>query len=180
MLYDNDIKSKDLEEYEQRKSKERELYELRRIYVLCFIENKGINLKEFFNSNFYKSENRKYLIENIYGKLNGYDFTYNVYSKIINGISCYEIGKMQKDNSHKLDLDKVNVTLDNNILVISDSNVSYKYEVNEDGSILINGECLLFQMDVFINDKIRKYMKRIYNEFQSMSEKDAKTKIKAL
>ena len=131
-------------------------YETNIIYVMKFITKKGIDLYEFLSSNLYISENRSYLIESIYGKLHGYDIVYNMCNKTINGETYYEVQCIKKENGHKMDLDKVNVVWDNNILIISDSEVSYKYEVNERGIISVNGECLPFQVECLTNAEIEK------------------------
>ena len=140
-------------EQEKKNQLRKDLHNLKEQLVFKLLENSNIDLQVFRNSHLYNNPNNYSLIEHIYGKLYGYDFSY--------------VGEKRKPNGHIMDLENVKFEFIDNILTLNDGSVSLKYEVDEHCIIYLNGEDLKIASRILTDDEVKKSMKRLLDEMES-------------
>ena len=123
-------------------------------------------------SHFYNNPNNYELIEHIYGKLKGYDFSYTSKSGTNErGARCFWFERVETPNGHVMDLNTLKIEFVNNSLIISDSKVSYKYDVDEHCIIYLNGENLHIAQKILTEDEIKYSQQKLYDDMKSLRKR---------
>lgn len=103
----------------------KEKYELKKQFVYGLLQKYGINIPFFLQSEFITSILEEDFIENFYGKIKGYDYE-------CVGYDNDNIIETKIQNNHEMNLDNLTIIFEDNALILSDGEVSYKYEKSND------------------------------------------------
>ena len=166
-FYNSGKRPGELEEEKRQKLRE-ELHQKRKEYVIALLVKNNIDLESFCKSHFYNNPNNYSLIEHIYGKLKGYDFS-RTSKQCFNerGYRYFCFETVETPNGHEMDLDSLKIEFINDSLVISDQEVSYKYEVDEHCLIYLNEEMLNIGQKILTEDEIRISQQLLYDDLKS-------------
>ena len=155
-------------EEEKRQQLREKLHEKRKEYVIALLVKNNIDLDSFLKTHFYNNPNNYALIEHIYGKIKGYDFS-NTMKEYFNekGYRYFRFEEVNTPNGYVMDLDTLRIEFINNSLIISEQNVSYKYEVDEHCLIYLNGANLHIAEKILTEDEIRNSQQQLYDDLKS-------------
>lgn len=158
-------------EEEKRQQLREELHQKRKEYVITLLVKNNIDLDSLFKSHFYNNPNNYVLIEHVYGKLKGYDFSQSI-KEYFNGRGshCFRFEMVETPNGYVMDLDTLKIEFINNSLLITDQEVSYKYEVDEHCLIYLNGEKLNIGQKILTEEEIRRSERQLYDNLKSYRE----------
>lgn len=139
--------------------------------MIALLVKNNIDLDSLFKSHFYNNPNNYVLIEHVYGKLKGYDFSQTskqCFNERGYRYFCFET--VETPNGHEMDLDSLKIEFINDSLVISDQEVSYKYEVDEHCLIYLNEEELNIGQKILTEEEIRRSERQLYDNLKSYRE----------
>lgn len=164
-------KRKEEIEEEKKQQLKKELHELKVDFILEIIMNSNNNMDDFFI--FYvKTPNIHDLIESMYGKIMGYDFSYKTEKfETRNGRFGLKIVENKQENNNPMNLEKVKIIYKNNSLTILDDKTVYNYEIDEHYLIYLNKEKLPLGSYIFTDEEIRKNRQYLFDNMQSYKKR---------
>lgn len=104
-----------------------EIYNLKEEYVLTILNSKGVNIDEFKNSELYRAHETKFFIEKLYDLFHNFNSEYH------------------SNNDKQIDLSKLAIKFENNVLEIVFNETNNKYNVI-DKRIFVNGNSITGRM----------------------------------